>query len=295
MEELENPFKYHRIKRAGGWTFSYLDNGWVVSDCTAEAVKALLETEETGDELISDERIKKAIGLIMMLQSDDGGWSSVDKAIGDPRLEWFNAANVFVDIMVDHSYVECTASIIQSFMEIKKSRPHLITPDIETAVKKGYDYLIRSQSKDGSWEAVWGLCFTYGSCFVVEGLRSYGMAEGDDVIQRACTFLWSKQREDGGWGEAQETALAREYIQAEKSIVDQTAWAILTLLNGGFAKDPRLEKAINWLIGQQQKDGDWPVQPITGLFYKTTMVSYRNYRRYFSLMALKKYQKKMKE
>jgi squalene/oxidosqualene cyclase-like protein len=293
MEELENPFKYHRIERAGGWTFSFLENGWVVSDCTAEAVKALLETEETGDELISDERINKAIDLIMLLQSDDGGWSSVDKAIGNPRLEWFNAANVFVDIMVDHSYVECTASIIQAFMQIKQSRPHLITDKIEIATKKGYDYLIKSQYQDGSWEAVWGLCFTYGICFVVEGLCSYGMASDDAVIQRACDFLWSKQREDGGWGEAQETALAREYIQAEVSIVDHTAWSILALINGGFADDARLKKAINWMIEQQEENGDWPVQPITGLFYKTTMVSYKNYRRYFPLMALKKYRRKI--
>ena len=291
-EELEAPAKYHRLNRSGGWTFSFKENGWAVSDCTAEAIKGLLETEIVGGELISDARLKMAINFIMQLQSDDGGWSSIDKAIGSPKLEWFNAANVFVDIMVDHSYIECTASIIQAFMQIKKDRPHLYTREMDSAIKQGYAFLLKMQRSDGSWEAVWGLCFTYGICFVVEGLVMYGMDENNEVIQRACAFLWSKQRDDGGWGEAQETALAREYIQAEKSIVDQTAWSVLTLLNGGYAQDPRLIKAINWLIDQQQEDGDWPVQPITGLFYKTTMIAYRNYRRYFSLLALKKYKEK---
>jgi squalene/oxidosqualene cyclase-like protein len=292
-DELEDPFRYHRLGRAGGWTFSFKENGWVVSDCTAEAIKSLLETEGLNDEPISDERIKMGIDFIMPLQSDDGGWSSVDTAIGNPRLEWFNASNVFVDIMVDHSYVECTASIIQSFMQIKHDRPHLFTPEMEIANKRAFEYLIKSQLNDGSWEAVWGLCFTYGTCFVVEGLRAYGMEENNEVIQKACDYLWSKQRADGGWGEAHETALAREYIQAEKSIVDHTAWSILALLNGGYADDRRLIKAINWLIDQQQENGDWPVQPLTGIFYKTIMISYRNYKRYFSLLALKKYKEKI--
>ena len=89
------------------------------------------------------------------------------------------------------------------------------------------------------------------------------------------------------------SALAREYIQADASVVDQTAWCILALLNGGYAEDPRLLKALNWLIDQQLEDGDWPVQPMSGLFYKTTMVSYRNYKRYFSLLALKKYRQEL--
>ena len=82
------------------------------------------------------------------------------EAIGSPKLEWFNAANVFVDIMVDHSYVECTASIIQCFAQIKQSRPHLFTSEMENAMERAVKYLLKSQYKDGSWEALWGLCFT---------------------------------------------------------------------------------------------------------------------------------------
>ncbi|MGB5319733.1 prenyltransferase/squalene oxidase repeat-containing protein [Eudoraea sp.] len=289
-EELPNAFKYHRLPREGAWTFSYLDNGWVVSDCTAEAIKGLLETEGNGDKKLTDEHLEKAINFMLMLQGDDGGWTSVDKAIGSPKLEWFNAANVFVDIMVDHAYVECTGSILQCFATIKKMRPHMYTPKMKKAGERGVAYLLNSQYSDGSWEALWGLCFTYGICFVTEGLKMSGISKDHEAIQKACSYLWAFQKEDGGWGEAQESALARKYIQAEKSVVEQTAWAIIALLNGGYAKDVRLIKAVNWLIDQQQVDGDWPLQPMSGLFYKTVMIHYRNYKRYFPVLALQKYQ-----
>ena len=169
----------------------------------------------------------------------------------------------------------------------------MFTSEMQSAMERAVKYLLKSQYEDGSWEALWGLCFTYGICFVLEGLNMYGMNKDHEAIQSACNFLWSKQKDDGGWGEAQESALAREYIQAENSVVDQTAWSIIALLNGGYAEDPRLIKAINWLIDQQLEDGDWPVQPMSGLFYKTTMISYRNYKRYFSLLALKKYREEL--
>ncbi|WP_276391229.1 prenyltransferase/squalene oxidase repeat-containing protein [Eudoraea chungangensis] len=290
-KELPSAFKYHRLPRQGGWTFSYLDNGWVVSDCTAEAIKGLLETESYGGEILTDANLEMAIQFVLLLQGKDGGWTSVDKAIGSPKLEWFNAANVFVDIMIDHSYVECTGSILQCFATVKKYRPHLYTPQMEEASENAIKYLLNSQNADGSWEALWGLCFTYGICFVTEGLRMAGLKEDHVAIQNACAFLWDFQKEDGGWGEAQESALARRYIQAENSVVEQTAWAIIALINGGFQSDERLKKAINWLLHQQGENGDWPVQPMSGLFYKTVMIHYRNYKRYFPLLALQKYRK----
>ncbi len=293
-KKLPNPFKYHRIAREGGWTFSYLDNGWTVSDCTAEAIIGLLETEEKGFKTLTDDALRLAISFILQLQGSDGGWTSVDKAIGSPKLEWFNAANVFVDIMVDHSYVECTASILQCFMTVKKYRPHLYTEEMAVAAKRAIGYLFESQREDGSWEALWGLCFTYGISFVTEGLRMSGIEENHVAIQKACSFLWRTQKEDGGWGEAQETALARKYIQAENSVVDQTAWAIIALINGGYANDPRTIKAVEWLVKEQLGDGDWPLQPMTGLFYKTVMIHYRNYKRYFPLLALKKFRDSFK-
>ena len=103
--------------------------------------------------------------------------------------------------------------------------------------------MLSIQRKDGSWEGMWGICFTYGTWYVrakerelclssatraplspcrlilassqpqsptalhycppplrfgVDGLVEAGYSCEDDAIKRACVFLLSKQKEDGG-------------------------------------------------------------------------------------------------
>ena len=97
---------------------------------------------------------------------------------------------------------------------------------------------LKSQYKDGSWEALWVCVLPMEFVLLWKDRLLMELVITHKAIQRACAYLWSKQKEDGGWGGAQESALAREYIQADASVVDQTAWCILALLNGGYAEDP---------------------------------------------------------
>lgn len=49
----------------------------------------------------------------------------------------------------------------------------------------------------------WGICFTYGTWFGVEGLVTCGKNYNNcPSIRKACDFLISKQLPDGGWGES---------------------------------------------------------------------------------------------
>lgn len=49
----------------------------------------------------------------------------------------------------------------------------------------------------------WGVCFTYGTWFGVTALACRGAtAQSDKAVHKACSFLLSKQRLDGGWGES---------------------------------------------------------------------------------------------
>lgn len=49
----------------------------------------------------------------------------------------------------------------------------------------------------------WGICFTYATQFALESLSLVGETyETSESARRACEFLISKQRADGGWGES---------------------------------------------------------------------------------------------
>jgi hypothetical protein len=49
----------------------------------------------------------------------------------------------------------------------------------------------------------WGICFIYGTLYAVKGLVAAGRTyDNCSFIQKACTFLLSKQLCTGGWGES---------------------------------------------------------------------------------------------
>lgn len=70
---------------------------------------------------------------------------------------------------------------------------------IDGAIK----YLHDSQKPEGGWVGCWGICFTYATQFALESLSLVGETyETSSCARRACEFLISKQRADGGWGES---------------------------------------------------------------------------------------------
>ena len=64
------------------------------------------------------------------------------------------------------------------------------------------------------------------------------------------------------------------------SHVVNTAWALLTLLEGGYHKvNPEpLHRAARYLLQKQHDSGDWPQQHISGVFNRNCMITYANYR-----------------
>ena len=50
------------------------------------------------------------------------------------------------------------------------------------------------QRADGSWEGMWGICFTYGIWFAMDGLIEAGVAPDHPAVLKACAFLISKQQ-----------------------------------------------------------------------------------------------------
>jgi squalene cyclase len=75
-QSLENPKdfkKYFRHEQVGGFPFTCKVQNWIVSDCTAEGIKCVLQSKKLIGKSISDERIHSNIDIILSLQNSTGG------------------------------------------------------------------------------------------------------------------------------------------------------------------------------------------------------------------------------
>jgi squalene cyclase len=187
---------------------------------------------------------------------------------------------------VDYSYVECTSACIQALAKAKLRFAKKFDRQIDRAIKKGVAFIKKKQKPDGSWQGSWAVCFTYGTWFGVWGLLDGGILPDSVEIRRAAGFLLQHQNADGGWGEDPQSCIEGRYIRSSESRVVNTAWAVLALVRSGLADTAAVRRAVRYLQDRQQKNGDWPQEPLVGVFNKTSLINYENYRRYFPTWAL---------
>lgn len=230
--------KYYRQMNKGGFPFSTVDCGWIVSDCTAEGLKSVMMLQEKcGSSLgehIEDHRLFDTVNVLLSMQNSNGGYSSYETKRAGGAMELINPSEVFGDIMVDYTYVECTSAAVQALKHFAEQFPNHRPKEIRECLLRGLRYILSIQGADGSWEGSWGVCFTYGTWFGLEALacmgRTYNHGTAGPEVRKACEFLLSRQMEDGGWGEDFESCVQRNYIESEQSQVVSTCWALLGLM-----------------------------------------------------------------
>jgi len=295
-EEVPLQKEFFRHPSVGGWPFSTLEHGWPITDCTSEALNAILTLMDyphfSDVRQIDSTGIQAAADLILSFQNKDGGWASYELTRGPKWLEWLNPSEVFSDIMIDYSYVECTSSCLQALCRFHNKFPEYKKQEVVNAVRRGLRFLLKKQRPDGLWFGSWGVCFTYGSWFASQALKSvrqcFPNLDNDRILEsekRLGNALKKNQNPDGGWGEHYQSCLKIEWISCESQIV-QTAWAALALQNISNPDKNCLKKGLEFLIHMQAEHGDWPQQRISGVFNKTCMITYSNYRNIFPLWAL---------
>lgn len=287
LEDVPNRRAYYRDASKGGWPFSDREHGWPISDCTAEGLKCAIALRPWVQEPIDDRRLVDAADLILGWQNADGGWPSYEKARTFPWLEALNPSLVFADIMVDHSYVECTSACIQALASFSKREPDPArAARIRQAIERGRRFLLKRQRDDGSWIGSWGICFTYGTWFGISGLRAAGLAADSEPIRRAAEFLIAHQLPDGGWGETIDSCKRRIYTSCAEGQVVMTGWALLGLVQSERADGDAVRAGARFLCRRQQSDGGWSDEVIAGVFNRTCAIHYDNYCRIFGLWAL---------
>ncbi len=290
--EMSERERFYRSQALGGWPFGDAKSGWPVTDCTAEGLRCALVLAPFAEKGIAPELLDESVTLLLSYQNDDGGWSSYEEQRGPKWLEQLNPSNVFGDIMVEHSYVECSSAVMRGLTAYREHFPEKFSRDIRRALTRGEAFLRRMQGTDGSFYGSWAVCYTYGAWFGVEGLRSIGATPEDPAIQRAAEFLIAHQNRDGGWGEAPASCLKKRYVSDESHCV-QTAWALLALCEAGKAKSDAVQRGVAFLLARQQPDGSWPKERMVGVFNQSVLIDYDTYRHYFPLWALARWRKSL--
>lgn len=285
--------KYYRHMHKGGFPFSTLDCGWIVADCTAEALKAVLLLQEqcpSITEHVPRERLYDAVAVLLSMRNSDGGFATYETKRGGYLLELLNPSEVFGDIMIDYTYVECTSAVMQALRHFREYFPDHRATEIRETLNQGLDFCRKKQRADGSWEGSWGVCFTYGTWFGLEAFACMGHIYQNRTacaeVAQACNFLLSRQMADGGWGEDFESCEQRRYVQSAGSQVHSTCWALLGLMAVRHPDISAQERGIRCLLGKQLPNGDWPQENISGVFNKSCAISYTNYRNIFPIWAL---------
>ena len=297
QEGIPHDKLFFRHPNEGCWPFSTVEHGWPITDCTADGIKTVVNQHQFASKTglaftptISEERLRKAVDLVISFQGKDGGWASYEKRRAPFWIEALNPSEIFGEIMVDYSYTECSSSSIQGLTKFRSAYHDYKTSEINNVIGKGIQFIKNQQGKDGSWYGSWGVCYTYAAWFALEALAcGEEYYNNSEEVKLGCNFLVSKQRADGSWGESYESCVKIKYVQHDKGQIINTAWSLLGLMIAKYPNQEVIDNAIRFLHSRQENNGDFPQEGISGVFNKNCMETYTSYRNVFPIWALNRY------
>jgi squalene-hopene/tetraprenyl-beta-curcumene cyclase len=264
-----------------GWAFEFNNEFYPDVDDTAMVLLAFASARAT-DQTKQLACEKRAVNWLLGMQGRDGGWAAFDV-----DNNWEILSHVpFADhnAMLDPSCPDITGRVLEALLRCGLRTDH-------SAVKRGVEYLLRTQESDGSWYGRWGVNYIYGTFLALRGLRAAGLSENEPSIQQALEFIRAYQNRDGGWGESCASYDESRYVP-NPSTPSQTAWALLALLAGGDMRSESLFNGVEYLIRTQKADGTWDEEFSTGTgFPRVFYLCYTEYRNMFPLLALSTFRK----
>ncbi|MDI2112942.1 squalene--hopene cyclase [Commensalibacter nepenthis] len=261
----------------GGWAFQYRNDYYPDVDDTA-VVGMLLHRQGNPEH---QESIERARQWIIGMQSSNGGWGAFD--IDNNKMLLNHIPFSDHGALLDPPTVDVAARCISFLAQLGH-------PEDKPVIDRGIQYLRDEQEKFGAWFGRWGTNYIYGTWSALCAFNAVGISEDDPAVKKAVDWLLCVQRPDGGWGESEESYEGATPGQYHTSLPSQTAWALLGLMAAKQHHHPAVQKGIQWLMENQEVDGQWNEDPYNAVgFPRVFYLRYHGYRQFFPLFALSRY------
>ena len=264
--------------KGGGWAFQFENAHYPDLDDTAAVAWAMHAAPNGERHRVA---IERAGDWLVGMQSSNGGFAAFDV---DNDRAWLNEIP-FADhgALLDPPTSDVTARVVTLLARLDRSEDR---PALERALA----FLRKEQCREGCWFGRWGTNYIYGTWSVLTAFAAARIPPEAPEMRRAVAWLGSRQRDDGGWGETNDSyfdpALAGT---APRSTACQTAWALLGLMAAGKARSDAVARGVRYLV-RTQRAGGWhdPEFNAPG-FPRVFHLKYHGYSQYFPYWALARY------
>lgn len=254
-------------QRTGGWAFQ--SGNPTMPDCDDTGLVLAFLGEVTPQHASRDAfaAIDRGLSWLSDMQNPDGGWPAyvwnlpskkpgpmfdgeqIMPDLRDPK----SALAVFVDPppeLGDPATEGVTARVLWGLGACGVGRD-------DARVCRALEFLRAQQCESGAFWDRWMTCYLPGTATVVLGLHAVGEDMEAPYVQRAVDWMMSCQNEDGGFGELPEAFSDPEVAGRGPSMPGVTGFVLLAALRAGTVGTPAMERAAQYLLGSQGRDGSW--------------------------------------
>ncbi|MFQ5533887.1 MAG: squalene--hopene cyclase [Sphingomonadales bacterium] len=263
--------------RPGGWAFQDRNDHYPDVDDTAVVAMAL----HRADPDRYRDAIDRAAEWIEGMQSSNGGWGAFD--IDNDKYYLNHIPFADHGALLDPPTADVTARCVSMLAQLGYASSHPV-------VAAGLTFLRNEQEGDGSWFGRWGTNYIYGTWSVLCAYNAAGVDMSAPDVRKAVTWLESRQRQDGGWGEDGATYWDESKEEYKESTPSQTAWAVLGLMAAGEVESEAVKRGIRYLLNAPRTGAKWDENWFTAVgFPRVFYLRYHGYSAYFPIWALARY------